>query len=288
MKPAAKPFTTRQVMIRPDYEFFHNRGSRPLDIDYHSHDFYEVLIFLSGKADYIIEGRTYSLRPGDILLTNDRELHRPIVEPGRVYERYVLWIRPDYIRRLEAGGTDLTACFGDAYRRQYNRMRAGGDLLERILRVCGKLDAVYGGDGYGAPVLERAYVAQLLVFLNQAYFDAENALDLDVEENEKINEVVGYINANLNSDLSLDALAARFYSSKYHLSRQFKQYIGLPLHRYITKKRLIAARARLRGGQSVREAYLDSGFNDYANFSKAFKAEFGLPPREFARQYGGT
>ena len=40
------PFDDRQEMLRPDYEFFHSQGSRPLDIAYHSHDFYEVFLFL--------------------------------------------------------------------------------------------------------------------------------------------------------------------------------------------------------------------------------------------------
>lgn len=286
MKSTATPFTSRQVMLRLDYEFFHSRGTRPLDIAYHSHDFYEVLLFLSGKAEYIIEGRTYVLRPGDILLTNDRELHRPLVEPGRIYERYVLWIRPDYIRQIQGKDTDLTACFQDASRRQYKRLRTGGERLARLLRICARLDDVYDSKAYGDAVLERAYVAELLAFLNQAYFDVEDALDgeADVEENRKINEMVQYINDHLSGDLTLDALSARFYSSKYHLSRQFKQYTGLSPHQYIIKKRLIAARHKLRDGQTVREVYLDSGFGDYANFSKAFKAEFGLSPRLFMQQ----
>ena len=103
-------------------------------------------------------------------------------------------------------------------------------------------------------------------------------------ENQKINAVVEYINRHLDADLSLDALAGRFYVSKYHLSRQFKQYIGVPIHQYITKKRLMTARGMLRRGQPVRSAYLESGFNDYANFSKAFKAEFGLSPKDYVRQ----
>lgn len=55
-------------------------------------------------------------------------------------------------------------------------------------------------------------------------------------------------------------------------------------HQYITKKRLMTARGMLRRGQPVRSAYLESGFNDYANFSKAFKAEFGLSPKDYVRQ----
>ena len=117
---------------------------------------------------------------------------------------------------------------------------------------------------------------ELLVYLNRAYFETAEELVPDVVENQKINAVVEYINRHLDADLSLDALAGRFYVSKYHLSRQFKQYI--------TKKRLMTARGMLRRGQPVRSAYLESGFNDYANFSKAFKAEFGLSPKDYVRQ----
>ena len=46
----------------------------------------------------------------------------------------------------------------------------------------------------------------------------------------------------------------------------------------------MTARGMLRRGQPVRSAYLESGFNDYANFSKAFKAEFGLSPKDYVRQ----
>ena len=278
------PFDDRQEMLRPDYEFFHSQGSRPLDIAYHSHDFYEVFLFVSGRAEYIIEGKTYALRPGDILLTNDRELHRPLVEPGRLYERYVLWIRPEYIRKLQEDGTDLAAGFVDAARREYKRIRPGGELIARLMRLCGRLEEVYGGSAYGCRVLERAYVMELLVYLNRAYFETAEELVPDVVENQKINAVVEYINRHLDADLSLDALAGRFYVSKYHLSRQFKQYIGVPIHQYITKKRLMTARGMLRRGQPVRSAYLESGFNDYANFSKAFKAEFGLSPKDYVRQ----
>ena len=189
------PFDDRQEMLRPDYEFFHSQGSRPLDIAYHSHDFYEVFLFVSGRAEYIIEGKTYALRPGDILLTNDRELHRPLVEPGRLYERYVLWIRPEYIRKLQEDGTDLAACFVDAARREYKRIRPGGELIARLMRLCGRLEEVYGGSAYGCRVLERAYVMELLVYLNRAYFETAEELVPDVVENQKINAVVEYQSA---------------------------------------------------------------------------------------------
>ena len=49
----------------------------------------------------------------------------------------------------------------------------------------------------------------------------------------------------------------------------------------IMKKRLITARNLLRDGCTVMEACLQSGFNDYSNFLKAFKREFGKNPSQY-------
>ena len=57
--------------------------------------------------------------------------------------------------------------------------------------------------------------------------------------------------------------------------------MGLTIHQYIMKKRLIAAKLLLLEGSTISEAYIGSGFGDYSNFLKGFKQEFGLSPRKF-------
>ena len=71
------------------------------------------------------------------------------------------------------------------------------------------------------------------------------------------------------------------YVSKSHLSHRFKEFTGLTLYQYIIKKRLVVARNMLREGAQVMDACLQCGFNDYSNFLKAFKREFGKSPKEF-------
>ena len=92
-----------------------------------------------------------------------------------------------------------------------------------------------------------------------------------------------YINENLTEDFSLDQMAVRFYTSKYHLSRQFKQFTGLSIFQYIMKKRLIVSRNMLRDGCSVMDACMRCGFSDYSNFLKAFKKEFGMNPSQYLK-----
>lgn len=274
-------FDPRQVMNRPNFELFHFSDNKPLRVDYHNHDFYEIYYFISGKVNCVIEGRTYYLKPGDILLINNKEVHRSLIELGKTYERIVVWVHPNYIRNIEQGEIDLTACFDDSARRHNNLLRPTNEMFRMIKKIYERLEAVYGSDAYGSATLCRAYLTELLVLLNKAYFDMSEDEMPEVVYNEKISDVIHYVNQNLCGDLSLDALAQEFYISKYHLSRQFKENVGFTLHQYVLKKRLMHARSLLQEGGTVGEAFIQSGFNDYSNFSRSFKEEFSLSPKQY-------
>lgn len=95
-------------------------------------------------------------------------------------------------------------------------------------------------------------------------------------------KILRYINENYNEDLSLDALAERFFVSKYHLSHTFRREVGVSVYRYIMLKRLLAAKEMLLSGTPAGEVAYACGFGDYAGFWRAFKSEYGLSPKDFA------
>lgn len=278
MKPGAQKFTNRQYMISSDFEFFHYKDDGPVEVEYHNHLFYEVFIFLSGDVTYIIEGKSYRIRPGDIVLINNRELHKSVVEPGKTYERYVLWIDPDYIRSL-GDGTDLTMCFERSAASNYNILRPRAGFSLAIKNAVTRLENSLFDDGYGNRILQKSCLTELLVYLNRAYLDSHDQdFELDVVYNELVSNVIKYINENLQEELKLESLAVRFYISKYHLLREFKKHTGYTIHQYIHKKRLIMARMLLKEGLKVTDVCLRCGFGDYSNFIRAFRKEFGHPP----------
>ena len=63
-----------------------------------------------------------------------------------------------------------------------------------------------------------------------------------------VDGVLSYINEHYNEALTLDALAERFFISKYHLLRKFEAQVGTTVHRYILQKRLLNAKQLLAGG----------------------------------------
>lgn len=283
MEVYGQDFTERQFMVSPDFEFYHYRDEPNLKVEYHNHDFYEIYFLISGKVNYIIEGRAYVLKPGDILLINNKELHKPVIEPGAVYERVVVWINPEFIRKKITDGTNLFMCFESTSINNFNLLRPEAEMLNTIKHIVTKLNRVCSNISYGSNILKELYLTELIVYLNRAYLETrEEDIEEDVTYDPKVSEIILYINRNLNADLSLDALSTRFYTSKYHLLREFKKHTGYTLHNYIHQKRLIAAKAHLKAGMRVTDVCRICGFGDYSNFIRAFRKAYKTSPRKYA------
>ena len=271
-------FTQRQTMDAPFFELYHYYDTSPPEVDYHFHDFYEVLLFISGDVTYSVEGKSYLLRPGDVLLTHPQDIHRPFVASGKPYERYVLWISERFIANSKEVGDDLSACFVDARDKSYRLIRPDEMTLRRLKKLCDQYLATSRSEEFGTRTLLYSIISDFAVYLNRAYFDTPDSICMDVTEDATINAMISYLMENLNQELTLDSLAQRFHLSKYHLGRKFQQYTGLTIYQFIMKKRLIFSRSLLFDGAAPLEACMESGFGDYSNFSKAFKREYGISP----------
>lgn len=275
-------FNPSQIMTERYFEFHHNYDEFPPFVEFHQHPFYEIFFFLSGNVNYIIEGKNYKLRPGDLLLTSSSDIHRPDIQPGKPYERIVIWLSDDFFRHLQDFyGEDLTSCFTDAALKDYRLIRPDSQNIIHLKQLCTQISKAKHRKETGSRALASAYLTEFLVYVSRAYYDTPASIKYDVTENQKINQILSYINENLTENLSLDHLAARFYISKYYLSRQFRQFTGLSLYQYIMKKRLILSRNMLRDGSSVMDACFQCGFGDYSNYLKAFKREFGKNPSKY-------
>ena len=96
-----------------------------------------------------------------------------------------------------------------------------------------------------------------------------------------MDRIIAYIEENLNEDISLAALSSMFFISKYHLSREFKKYTNVTIHRYIKLKRLIRAKERILQNERITDVSAECGFGDYSNFFRAFKNEYEMTPKQF-------
>ena len=121
--------------LEQDFRLFHIKDQTKREFSYHYHDFHKVIIFLSGKAAYHIEGKSYYLKPWDILLVNRHAIHKPEIDFSVPYERFVLWIRDDI------KSTELLRCFQKAIDRSYNLIRLDSDTQEKLKQLLYELEA---------------------------------------------------------------------------------------------------------------------------------------------------
>ena len=98
--------------------------------------------------------------------------------------------------------------------------------------------------------------------------------------NKKMIDVIDYLNEHLTDDLSIDFLAETFYLSRYHLMHAFKEETGYTIGNYLSTKRLLLARDRIRQGEPITNVCYECGFRNYSTFSRAYKKNFGCSPRE--------
>ncbi len=100
----------------------------------------------------------------------------------------------------------------------------------------------------------------------------------------KIEDIISYIEINLDKPLSLESIAGRFSMSISNLQRRFKQSYNLTINGYIRHRRLDIARQHLeRGLVSITEAAYEAGYQHPSNFTNAFKKAFGVPPHALAK-----
>lgn len=273
------------VMSDPLFEFHHLYDESPHSIHFHQHTFYELFFFLSGDVNYIIEDRHYKLRQGDILLISKSDMHHADINACKPYERIVVWLTEDFFKQmLLFFKEDFTACFQDAAAKNYRLIRPESQNIMHLKQLCTQISKAKHGTGIGNSAFLCAYLTEFLIYVSRSYYDALDSIKDDITENNKVNQIIAYINDNLTENLSLDYLANEFYLSKYYLSRKFKEFTGLSLYQYIMKKRLLLARNMLRTGTSVMNTCFLCGFNDYSNFFKAFKREFGKNPSSYSKE----
>lgn len=259
--------------LKEDFRLFHIKDQTEKEYFYHYHDFHKIIIFLSGKVTYHIEGKAYHLKPWDMLLISRGAIHMPEIDFSLPYERFILWIRDD----LQA--SQLNTCFQKANDRSFSLIRLDARLMEQIKNILYELEASMSGTQFGDQLLKQALFTQFMVHVNRIFLQKQYITDQrSYSSDSHVEQLVSYINQNLEKDLSIDALASRFFFSKYHMMRKFKEETGCTIHSYVTSKRLLLARSLIAQGTPVIKAALQSGFRDYTTFSRAYKKQFRQPP----------
>lgn len=282
MAPKNNTLDNKRGYLKEDFIFFHLKDKKKSEFELHYHDFDKIIIFISGKVTYLVEGKAYELRPWDILFVNKNEIHKPIIDSNVAYDRIIVWINSRFLKKHSSDNCNLQSCFEITYKQKYNLLRLNSSFIRSIKYTTFKLEDAGKSNEFGSQVLKNSLFIQLMVYLNRLvlgfeYVEQHNEAKYD----KNINDIINYINENLSGDLSLDTISEKFYLSKYYLMHRFKKQTGCTIHSYITQKRIIMANSLIKEGKTITEACIECGFGDYSSFIRAFKKLLGMTPKQY-------
>ena len=266
--------------LNSEFKLFHLTDTETKEIEYHYHEFDKITIFLHGRVTYMIEGKSYELKPYDIVLVKHNDIHRLTVDNHFPYERIIVYISPSFMKAYKTEDYDLSCCFQKAQSAGSNVLRIPSAGKSSLFKSITRLERSFADDAYAAALYRQVLFLEFMIHLNRAA--RGNRLEfIDTDAcNPKVIDILEYINSHITENLSIDAIAETFYISKYYMMRLFKQETGCTIGNYISQKRLLLGRELILSGSPAAQAAFECGFKDYSTFQRSYKALFKESPRE--------
>ena len=248
-------------------------------VQLHSHTFYELLCCCNTcGAGYLLGSQRYLLEKGDIILIPPGISHRPLLpeDMKEPYKRDVLWINPYFMERIRKLAPELLP----GARMQPEMIRTAGtrwEFLTELFRA-GVRESEIRAAGWELMVVGNTFT--ILPHLLRISLD-KSARPMEAEKPELLERVMDYVEGHYAQKITLSQAAQAFYVSESTITHTFQKKIRVSFYRYVTQRRLIAAKALILQNLPMEDAAVQSGFTDYSSFYRAFKQEFGISPRQY-------
>lgn len=271
------------------YEVRHTTNNNFPYIPSHTHNFYEIYMYLSGSCMLSVEDNMFDVKAGDIVIIPPYTIHQLFqTEPKTLpYVRMYMYISEACLKSFQFNEHSVLHTLEIAKKNKRFHFSIKDSEEYECIKSC--MLTVYNNgkkDFYGKELFNRGCILTTMSVLAKNIVNDLKPQDI-IHSNPLIEKVIAYINSNYADDISLDLLTDKFYINKSTLSKEFKDYTSHTVHNYLVMKRISVAKQEMADGVSPSQVYLMTGFKDYSTFYRTFQRTEGMSPKEYATHVCG-
>ncbi|MDB1125876.1 AraC family transcriptional regulator [Vibrio algarum] len=255
----------------------------------HRHDFSELMIVLSGQAEHIVGKQRSTIKTGDVFVINGTVEHgfsnaNELMIFNLMFDERKPFFETPAIRVLP--GYQALFNIDPLAREQESSvpyLNIQGDILAHVERLLKEIYTEYNEAKLGFESVLTAMLQHLAVLLVRNYPEQANAKQKNTLA---LARALSFIEQHYyDPSLRANDIATRSFLSTRQLERLFHQFFQTTPSQYLNDKRISRAKELLASdiNLNINQIAENCGFNDSNYFSRVFRKQTELSPREYRK-----
>ncbi len=231
---------------------------------------YQIIHTLEGTGYLIYEDKEYFLTAGDTVFIDCRKYHKFCPKPQESWVFQYVHIAGSVAKQLyeESASSGFTVFHvGSCY-----------NVEESIYNILTSMPMSTAGNDL---INFQKVITLLSTCIMQSKYDESHCLP------HYVYRALDYIQDNFQQQVRLDDVAGYVHVSKYHLSREFKKYVGVSIQDYLIKTRIsYAENLLIHTNMSIESISETCGMSSCSHFIRTFKQKIQKTPLQYRKKWG--
>lgn len=240
----------------------------------HWHEFYEIELYLRGSGTTNINGKNHIIRPNTLSMVTPVDFHAIQAAPGGEIELITITFAPECIE--DSGISELLSLS------RYVLTELDQQTSDRLAYLMRRIREEYSRNDY----LNRKYAVNLICCILIELLRREKRQKDQREDNFSlpVQNAIYYLRVHFREPITLDDVARFGGFSSSHMSKMFREYVGVGVKEYLTELRLNHAEQLLRlSEESVTNVAEYCGFGSISHFLHVFQKKYGCSPLRYRK-----
>lgn len=249
----------------------YREGYRSNMVDFHSHDYYEISLIISGNVKSLLQDRAESGSQSRLVLTAPHTPHFIFLETPSFYSRINMCFSDTFITDYVPEWSSLVKVFG----------RNGNIILlsDEQRALCRELLTKLGGEKN--LFRQRLRILEFLSLISE--FAPRVSTVGDNEPPAYVLQALSYVSTHYAERIVAAELAWRLSIGRTTLMTAFRKHTGTTLTQYVTRVRTKEAVRLLRQGLPREDVAERVGLGDGSGMIRAFRSCYGMTPSQYLK-----